>query len=71
MVCARVLYDLACHRSEVPPPLRLALGADSWTVVKSELEVIMKEHESWRTVAESTSHAENAEATKFLLKAAR
>lgn len=66
-VCARVLHELASCRNERPPPLRLALGADSWTLVRAELEDIMKEHEAWKTVAESTSHAENAQATEVLM----
>ncbi|KIX99469.1 uncharacterized protein Z520_05045 [Fonsecaea multimorphosa CBS 102226] len=67
-VSAQVLHELASRRNDTTPPLRLALGADSWAAVKAELEGIMREHESWRTVAESTSHAENARATEFLLK---
>ncbi|KIW79537.1 hypothetical protein Z517_06149 [Fonsecaea pedrosoi CBS 271.37] len=70
-VCARVLHDLACKRNDITPPVRLALGADSWAVVKAELEGIMKEHETWKAVAESTSHAENQRATEFLLKSVR
>ncbi|KIW29171.1 uncharacterized protein PV07_05006 [Cladophialophora immunda] len=70
-VCAQVLHELATKRNDITPPLRLALGADSWAVVKAELEGIMKEHEAWKTVAESTSHAENTRATEFLLKSVR
>lgn len=67
-VCARVLYEVASKRNEVNPPLRLALGADAWGVVKTELEGIMEEHEVWRPVAESTSHAENIKATDLLIE---
>ncbi|OAP64609.1 hypothetical protein AYL99_00581 [Fonsecaea erecta] len=70
-VCAQVLHELASNRNKTTPPLRLALGADSWAIVKHELESIMKEHEAWKTVAESTSHAENARVTDFLLKSVR
>ena len=70
-VCARVLHEMVSGRQDIAPPLRLALGADSWAVVKLELEGIMREHETWKTVAESTSHAGNAQATKFLLKSVR
>jgi NAD(P)-dependent dehydrogenase (short-subunit alcohol dehydrogenase family) len=66
-VCARALHDLASNRNEISPPLRLALGADAWAAVKAELEDITKENEAWKTVAESTSHAENSLARDFLL----
>ena len=66
-VCARVLYEIASKRDEVKPPLRLALGADAWAAVKAELEGITKEHEAWKGVAESTSHAKSSQATDFLL----
>src|ERR1700759_3977077 len=66
-VCARALHELASNRNEVSPPLRLALGADAWAAVKAELEDITKENETWKTVAESTSHAENSLARDFLL----
>lgn len=67
MLCAKVLYDLATKRDEVKPPIRLALGADSWATIKAELEGIMKEHETWKEVAESSSHAENAQAQEWLM----
>ncbi len=67
-VCARVLHELASMRNEVKPPLRLALGADSWAAVKAELDGLTKENETWRPIAESTSHGENAQAKDFLLK---
>ncbi|OCT45716.1 putative oxidoreductase [Cladophialophora carrionii] len=66
-VCARVLHELASNRNETKPPLRLALGADAWAAVKAELESITRENEAWKSVAESTSHAENAKARDFLL----
>ena len=67
-MCTKILYELATRRDEVKPPLRLALGADSWAAVKAELEGITKENEAWRPIAESTSHAENAQAKDYLLK---
>ncbi|KIW92681.1 uncharacterized protein Z519_06528 [Cladophialophora bantiana CBS 173.52] len=72
-VRAQVLHELASKKNYITPPLRLALlvGADSWAVVKAELEGIMKGHEVWETVAESTSHAENTRAAEFLLKSVR
>ncbi|KIW68203.1 hypothetical protein PV04_04164 [Phialophora macrospora] len=66
-VCARVLHELASNRNATTPPLRLALGADAWAAVKAELESITKENEAWKSVAESTSHEENAKAREFLL----
>lgn len=65
-VCAKVLHELGSNRTKVKPPVHLALGADAWGVVKSELEGIMKEHEDWKTVAESTSSAENMKETEVL-----
>ena len=68
-ICARVLHKLASQGNEVSPSFRLALGADSWAAVQAELEIVLKEHEAWKTVAESSSRAENVQARDFVLKA--
>lgn len=66
-VCARVLYEVAADRKHHPPPLRLALGADAYSVIKSAMEETMEEHEEWRAISESISHADNAGATDAMM----
>ncbi len=66
-VCARVLYDVATNRLQKPPPLRLALGADAYSVIKSSMEATLKEHEEWKAVSESISHPDNVGATDAML----
>lgn len=36
-LCARVLYEVAAGRKQTPPPLRLALGAGAYSVIKSSI----------------------------------
>ncbi|KAJ9604758.1 hypothetical protein H2200_010872 [Cladophialophora chaetospira] len=67
-VCAKVLHELGSNRKKVKLPVHLALGADAWGVVKTELEGIAKEHEAWKAVAESTSSAENVKEAEVLIK---
>jgi hypothetical protein len=63
---APAMYAVASQNSKFP--LRVPLGQDSWTVLRSKIETLGKEFDSVREISESVSNGANVDFEGLLSK---